>query len=167
MYHNGVDHDGFFADRPELLELVLERGTARLGSIHGVEHWARVERNGLWLAGRTGANVAVVRLFALLHDACRLNDWHDPGHGPRAARLAAELGAQVLGVSPEELDLLCRACEGHTLERISEDPTIGTCWDADRLDLPRALITPHPRFFSTTAGRELVRSGRLTLPQEA
>jgi len=159
-----MGHDGFFADLPDLLDLVLERTTANLRSIHGVEHWARVERNGLWLAERTGARVKVVRLFALFHDACRLNDWHDPGHGPRAAELAASFGAGRLGLEEEELELLCRACEGHTRERISEDVTIGTCWDADRLDLPRALITPHPRFFSTGAGRELVRRGCFPLP---
>ncbi len=166
-YHAAVRYGAFFADRPDLLDLVLRRSTARLGSIHGVEHWARVERNGLWLAPRTGARVRVVRLFALLHDCRRLNDAHDPGHGPRAAELAADLGAERLGLDPVELELLCRACEGHTRERLSDDPTIGTCWDADRLDLPRVGITPDPRFFSTEAAREIVRLGRLELVEEA
>ena len=34
---------------------------------------------------------------------------------------------------------------------MSDDPTIGTCWDADRLHLPRVSIEPNPAFFSTPA----------------
>ena len=40
-------------------------------SVHGPRHWRRVERNGLLLATRSGANIAVVRLFALFHDSRR------------------------------------------------------------------------------------------------
>ena len=32
--------------------------------------------------------------------------------------------------------------------RVSDDPTIGTCWDADRLHLPRVAIEPDRAFFS-------------------
>jgi uncharacterized protein len=38
----------------------------------------------------------------------------------------------------------------------SEVPTIGVCWDADRLDLTRVGIMPDPEFFSTAAGKEAV-----------
>ncbi|HHQ48539.1 MAG TPA: hypothetical protein ENK19_06605, partial [Acidobacteria bacterium] len=72
-------------ERHHVLALVLEHATANLDSIHGVKHWARVERNGLWLARRTGAVPWLVTLFALFHDSQRLNDAHDPDHGPRAA----------------------------------------------------------------------------------
>jgi hypothetical protein len=50
---------------------------------HGLTHWARVLENGLRLAPATGANVTVVALFAVFHDARRLNDGRDPGHGER------------------------------------------------------------------------------------
>ncbi|WP_435019138.1 hypothetical protein TA3x_001129 [Tundrisphaera sp. TA3] len=58
---------------------------------HGVSHWARVLENGERLAAVTGADVEVVRLFAVLHDARRVNEWTDPDHGPRAARFAETL----------------------------------------------------------------------------
>jgi len=154
-----VYYAGVGVERHQVLAVVLERATANLGSIHGLEHWARVERNGLWLARRTGADGWLITLFALFHDSMRENDAHDPEHGPRAAELAAGIGHEALGIGPDELELLCRACRGHTRELHSDDPTIATCWDADRLDLPRAGITPRPRFFSTPLGRELARSG--------
>ena len=39
----------------------------------------------------------------------------------------------------------------HSHGHVSADPTIGTCWDADRLHLPRVWIEPDPARFSTTA----------------
>ena len=47
---------------------------ASRSAIHGPSHWVRVERNGLYIARRTGANQAVVSLFALFHDSRREND---------------------------------------------------------------------------------------------
>ena len=41
----------------------------------------------------------------------------------------------------------------HSEGRVSADPTIGTCWDADRLHLPRVSIVPDPAFLSTRAAR--------------
>ena len=55
-------------------------------SIHGPAHWRRVLRNALLLATRTGADEMVVRLFAVFHDARRLNDMHEPDHGARGAK---------------------------------------------------------------------------------
>lgn len=48
------------------------------GSIHGPDHWHRVEANGLQLAELTEANIVVVRLFAVFHDSKRQNDNDDP-----------------------------------------------------------------------------------------
>jgi len=47
-------------------------------SDHGPEHWKRVEANGLLLAKEMGADVTVVRLFALFHDSRRENEFTDP-----------------------------------------------------------------------------------------
>jgi uncharacterized protein len=115
----------------------------------------RVRRNGLLLAPLTGANKCVVELFAVLHDSCRHNDYHDPEHGPRAAELAYDFyleGRIPCGL--EELNLLTKACEGHTHGDTHTDPTIATCWDADRLDLHRVGITPDPKRLCTDAARE-------------
>jgi len=130
-------------------------------SIHGPSHWRRVERNGLWLSEKTAADVTVVRLFAVFHDSRRQNDGCDPGHGARGAELAAELRGALFELSDEAFHLLRRACEGHTDELHSEDPTIGTCWDADRLDLGRVGITPSADYLSTAPAREVARQGQI------
>jgi hypothetical protein len=50
----------------------------------------------------------------------------------------------------EGADLLAQACEGHTHVMHSEDPTIGSCWDADRFCLTRLGAKPNTQFFSRT-----------------
>ena len=137
----------------ELVDAVLAAGTSSRSPVHGVEHWLRVAANGAELAAETqGAQLPVVCLFALFHDAMRVNDGDDPAHGPRAAELALRL-APLLELGEGSLALLLEACKLHDRGLVSDDPTIGCCWDADRLDLPRVGTTPHPRFFSTALGR--------------
>jgi uncharacterized protein len=127
-----------------VLDAILESYALPLRGAHGVAHWARVLENGLRLADKTGANVEVVSLFAVLHDSRRLNESTDPEHGPRAAGFAAELRGNVFDLNDHDFRLLSRACEGHTHERNHPDVTIQTCWDSDRLDLGRVGIVPHP-----------------------
>jgi uncharacterized protein len=133
-------------------------GGYRLGlaGIHGPGHWRRVRANALALATLTeGADPHVVELFALLHDSRRLNDDHDPEHGPRAAALARELAAAaLLALDAARLDLLADACARHTDGDTTADPTIGCCWDADRLELSRLGIRPNPSYLSTRAARD-------------
>jgi uncharacterized protein len=128
-------------------------------SLHGPDHWRRVERNGLVLCRETQANETVVRLFALFHDSCRMNDGFDPEHGARGAEFAASLRGTAFPLGDEEFDLLHYACVWHT-DGVSHDhPTIATCWDADRLDLGRVGIIPDPQRMCTDAGRRLARAG--------
>ncbi len=145
-----------FALEPLLTE-VRARSTGIDSSIHGERHWRTVAANGLWLAGSVEeADKQVVFLFALLHDTMRWSDGHDPEHGRRAADFARELQAEgLLGITELQLDVLALACAEHADGTTSTDPTVGACWDADRLDLPRVWITPDPELFST----ELARSG--------
>ena len=121
--------------------------------IHGAKHWARVRANGLALARETGANVAVVELFAFLHDSCRENDGYDVRHGHRAAELVRQLQGRLIHLGGDDLELLVSACQGHTVQEWHADPTIGTCWDADRLDLTRIDIIPDPDRLITLAGK--------------
>jgi uncharacterized protein len=150
----------FSGNVPEVLSLDLIHAVFdqfRLDLIethHGPHHWARVLENGLAMAERNGANKNVVALFALFHDSCRENENDDPGHGPRGAALAKEMLAGKGIVTDEELQLLKVACKGHTHQLHNQDITVGTCWDADRLDLLRVGITPNPTFFSTLDARE-------------
>lgn len=136
-----------------LLQEVLRDYALLLNGDHGVSHWARVHENGLRLAEETGANRDVVRLFAVMHDSCRINEGWDPEHGPRAAVLARKLRGEFFELNDHDFGLLCRACEGHTHERSHPDVTIQTCWDADRLDLGRVGITPHPSRLCTAVAR--------------
>jgi uncharacterized protein len=121
---------------------------------HGVVHWARVMENGLRLAETTGANTAVVRLFALFHDSRRENDGWDPGHGARGAELARQLRGQFFDLPDGEFETLYRACEQHTGGRFDPDVTVLTCWDADRLDLGRVGTMPSPKLLCTPAARD-------------
>lgn len=127
-----------------VLKDVLDEYVLKWQGIHGVVHWARVLENGVRLGEQTGANIEVVKLFAVLHDSKRLNDGHDPDHGPRAAEFAITLRGRSFELPDEEFQLLYKACQGHTHERTHPNVTIQTCWDSDRLDLGRVGITPHP-----------------------
>src|SRR5262249_24487970 len=54
--------------------------------------------------------------------------------------------------------LLYYACAWHERGRVSDDPTIGACWDADRLDLPRVGTQPMPELMSTEEGKARARA---------
>ena len=128
-------------------------------SLHGPAHWRRVERNGLLVAPHSGADARVVRLFAVLHDARRHDEGSDIGHGQRAAELAERLRGTHFAIDDEAFQKLYYACAWHEKGRVTAEPTIGTCWDADRLDLPRVGARPLPKFMSTAYARQLA-SGR-------
>ena len=57
-----------------------------------------------------------------------------------------------------QLDFLVEACRGHHHGTTSESITIGTCWDADRLDLPRVGMSPEEAYMSTPEGKRLARA---------
>lgn len=120
---------------------------------HGPSHWLRVECFGLYLAERTGAVPTIVRLFARLHDCCRANENWDPEHGHRAANFATSLRGDLLNITDDQFELLAYAMRLHNDGLTCDDPTVGTCWDADRLDLGRVGIEPDPEFMSTPVGR--------------
>jgi len=132
-------------------------------SIHGTAHWGRVERHGVRLAEESGGDLLVVRLFAVFHDVCRLSDSIDDQHGARGAELAAHWRDCYFALSDAQFSALHYACTWHTAGQVSDDPTIGACWDADRLDLWRAGLTPKEKYMSTEYGRMLVRTGQVGL----
>lgn len=139
----------------ELAARIAKQFTLDLFSPHGPAHWMRVKKNGLMLAKETGASVKVVELFALFHDSCRWNDNRDPDHGPRGADLALRYRKQgYFQCTNQELDTLVAACQGHTGGFETESMTIATCWDADRLDLPRVGIEVNPDYLMTEAAKQ-------------
>lgn len=130
-------------------------GTWRLtlNGCHGPAHWLRVRSNGLALAAATaGADAQVAEYFALFHDGWREDEDRDPQHGERAAAQVGLFAAEgALPLTPAQVAALVAACAGHNHPQVSADPTIGCCWDADRLDLSRLHIRPRAERLSTAA----------------
>ena len=143
----------------ELWQYVIERFGCGEFSVHGPSHWKRVERNGLFIAEQNGAIMEVVTLFALFHDSRRENDYEDEGHGERGAAFAIALHGSMFELPDEHFALLHYACAWHTDGQLSDDPTIGACWDADRLDLGRVGIVPSADFMSTAIAKQLATAG--------
>lgn len=124
-----------------------------LGETHGLPHWQRVERNGIILA-TLEVNITVIRLFAYLHDKCRIDNGYDVEHGKRAAIMIHEIRHTLLKeLTDNEFELLFKACELHTTMLRTGNPTIDTCFDADRLDLERVEIRPEAERMATSKGR--------------
>jgi len=138
----------------QLLAYIKKQYLLDWDGIHGVGHWTRVWRTGMLLTPLTGANKRVVGLFAFLHDVCRRDDKGDHHHGTRSGRLAAKINAEYLHLEEHELELLDRACRYHERGMITREPTIGTCWDADRLDLWRIECRPDRSYLSTDAAQD-------------
>ena len=150
-------------DLDRLWKLATERFLLGADSLHGPNHWRRVEQNAIRLADDARVDRDIVRVFAILHDSCRVNEHHDPQHGPHAAEWAKALhGNELSWVIAAGFGRLIAALSDHDRGRTSEDPLIGCCWDADRLDLWRVGITPHPKFMSTRLGKSLCHPGEVT-----
>ena len=97
-----------------------------------------------------------MRLFALFHDARRVNEHIDPAHGQRGGDLARTLRGSLVHLDDARFELLYEACRLHTDGHTAGDPTLLACWDADRLDLGRVGITPKASLLCTEAARTLL-----------
>jgi uncharacterized protein len=137
----------------ELINKIISQYSLSLKGIHGISHWARVLENGHKLAELNNANLQIVELFAVFHDAKRINDGHDPGHGKRGAEFAATLRGKLFTLSDEDFELLHIACSYHTDGLTDGEITVQTCWDSDRLDLGRIGINPNPNYLCTDAAK--------------
>lgn len=123
---------------------------------HGIAHWRQVEFNGMLLASETGADVVVVRLFAVFHDSKRATDAPDVTHGAQGADFAKVCFEEHrFDISQKQFEKLYHACKFHTSEHRSGDATIDTCYDADRLDLGRVNIDLAPNRMATSAGAKI------------
>lgn len=132
---------------------IMERATpvALHSPDHGPRHWRDVARIGLalWAEG-VQCDLDVVLLFALLHDSQRENEYEDPDHGRRAAQVALLLKMDgKIEASDEQRTALLEALTEHDKGGTTDDPTIGTCWDADRLTLWRVGKVPDDDYLST------------------
>jgi uncharacterized protein len=156
-------------DLDDLVRTVERRATHLQSTIHGPSHWRAVGAVAAELAGAYGRDAdgpqpdrELLLLFALLHDAMREDDGRDLDHGPRAALLLDRLRDDgTLRLDDPRATVLAEALHDHTNGTLSDDPTIGTCWDADRLLIGRVGIVPDPRFCSTPEGRRRAVAGDL------
>ena len=123
---------------------------------HGPRHWRDVARVGIRLAEATpGADPELIFLFGLLHDTRRINEWHDPDHGRRAAEIVPQLlQAGLVQLEPTRAALLVQAIANHVEGVTTLEPTVGCCWDADRLTLGRVGVVPKLSYLSTHAAKD-------------
>ena len=146
----------WFQEKKKLLK-ILKNECPMESDIHGIDHFQRVEQLGSHLCGKNHADKTVVRYFAYLHDCMRIQDGEDERHGARAESFVQSLYAQgLLALSQQQKELLCYAVREHHLDNAcSDDITIQTCWDADRLDLWRIDCRPDPeRLFTDVAKKQ-------------
>jgi uncharacterized protein len=142
-------------DLNALVTAVLASSSHHDSVLHGVGHWKCVAWTGVQLARDVKESDAEIAfLFGLIHDSQRLDDGDDPEHGPRAAEFAKRLNGNLFELSAVRSNLLTTACHDHTHAVRSDDPTIGVCFDADRLNLCRLGITIDRKFLSTTIARQ-------------
>lgn len=69
-------------------------------------------------------------------------------------QLAADTNNELFKLTVNQLYTLMEACEGHSLGGTEADITVQTCWDADRLDLGRVGVKPHPDKLCTAAAKQ-------------
>lgn len=142
-------------DRTRLLAEVRANFKLEWGGHHGANHWARVRYHGLALARARGGDLVVVELFAFLHDSQRHDEYRDPRHGERGAEYSRSLQGRYFDLQAKQLQQLTQAIRGHSDGGLSNDATIQSCWDADRLDLGRVGIKPDVGYLSFEAARHL------------
>jgi uncharacterized protein len=140
-----------------LMEHVFENRLYE-SEVHGIEHWHQVEYNGMLLAQKTGADIDVVRLFAIFHDARRFDDAYDRDHGARGAEFAKLCREEKrFEIDDERFELLYKACELHTIQPRTGIVTVDTCFDADRLDLGRVGFPLNPEKMATEWGAKIAQ----------
>lgn len=148
-------HDAI-PDHWALLDAVIAASPNARSRWHGESHWLGVLAAAVRLLERgSRADPAVLLAFCVLHDSLRRSEGHDPKHGERAAAFADRLHPEHLRLSARQRELLRRALVDHDRGLTTRAVTIGACWDADRLTLPRVGITINPRMLSTAQGRQL------------
>ena len=85
----------------------------------------------------------------------RVNEQRDDGHGMRGGKYALK-NKELLELDDDQLNILYKACAGHTGGRNPSCDTIACCWDADRLDIRRVDIEPDLQWFNTDTARKMV-----------
>ena len=97
----------------DIINLLQRESKLFHSPIHGFKHWRTVEKNGLYLSQFNDGDPMVISHFAYFHDCMRVNEQRDDGHGKRGGEYALN-NKELLDLTDEQLDILYRACAGHT-----------------------------------------------------
>lgn len=134
----------------ELIRIAAEDYALCLHGPHGPAHWARVIENGKALAAMYGVNPRIPELFGAFHDCRRITENYDINHGARGAQALVDRRNRY-GLTSKEFSTVVMACAFHATARPEGDWPLEAriCFDANRLDLLRVGITPHPLYLFT------------------
>ena len=133
-------------EAPEFSEVVhvCTRASLLESPLHGKKHWFKVYANCRIL--KPGDEFRKFFFaFAMLHDCRREMEFQDEAHGYLAS------------LTVPEYPVLRDAIQYHSLGATTDDPLMGVCWDADRLELPRVGTRVRTKFLSTDAGVKLAK----------
>ena len=116
----------------------------------------RVAAAGIRLLRDSGEGIpTLVLTFALFHDSMRLHDGGDSQHGVRAAAFLRSVPQELIRIPADGMDVVTSALEQHSGAKTSSEPSTAICWDADRVNLWRLGIEPHPQYLSTRSALEI------------
>lgn len=134
-----------------LYEIKLD-ATHMNSPLHGELHWRAVAAAGIEIASSVSERSDIALAFGMIHDSQRERDDWDPDHGVRAANwlICSVTLASLIGT--EERELLASACLYHDRGMTTQNPLIGTLWDADRINLWRVGLCPDESYFSVLSG---------------
>lgn len=145
---------------PEFLRFAnysIENYKLSSSGAHSLHHWLRVAENAFIVAnsnGVQGVDRKVILYFAFSHDMMRETEHHCEVHGKNAAKKLRIMRENLLTeLDDKQFKLLLRACAGHTVGLHDSNPTIGACWDGDRLDLFRVGIYPDGKYLNHEASK--------------
>ncbi len=137
---------------PDIILEIFNGYSLPILGLHGIAHWGRVLETGQRLAAQNGADIQVVKYFAIFHDSRRTNEGEDPMHGYRGAQLVEKFKSK-LNLTEFQLEELKYSCRNHTNGTTKGSLTVRTCWDSDRLDLWRVGTRPSKQYLCTEAGK--------------
>ncbi|MCX6722032.1 MAG: hypothetical protein NTY04_02495 [Candidatus Staskawiczbacteria bacterium] len=155
-YKKGGEECEEYINKDLLIKIAKEQFKLDMSSPHGINHWKRVRIIGKYLSEGTDADWEVICCFAYFHDVKRENEGDDPLHGHRAGEFVNEFFHLEGGdLSKKQMEQLKYACDFHCQPGAkSDDITVQTCWDADRLDLWRVGMIPDPQFLNTEKAKK-------------
>lgn len=126
-----------------------------LGEFHGPDHWARVCVHGHAVARSLAVDPLIAHIFAWVHDSQREDEGIDPEHGLRAANFVADQRSALFSFLDDgQVEQLKHACRLHSDGMTEAEAVVQSCWDADRLDLWRVGIEPHPTRLCTPYAKQ-------------